>query len=189
MKDIPREELQSKVRKGDDWDRVKGLLNTARDEINEWKEISDMFEMSPQDIRTALMEQKFEEIAGDTRDVADVRREYEANRKSLSDKMYERFVDKYPDIKTDDLPEDVVDAVKAGRDLVEVYDEYARGQELSGKSNEISELKAQIAALEAKVGVKTQNTKTKKKGVIKKTSGSDTNTNTDDFLLGLTGDY
>ena len=189
IKDIPREELQSMLRKGTDYDRVREKLSVSQEESNEWNEIAEMFEMTPKEVRDTLKEQKFKEMAGDTRDVNDVRREYEADRKSLNDKMYERFVEKYPDVKTDDLPIDVIDAVKAGKDLVSVYDEHVRNTDSTTKDTTISDLQAKIAALEAKVEVKNQNTNTKKKGVIKKTSGSDSNTNTDDFLAGLTGNY
>jgi len=189
LKDIPRDELQSIARKGTDYDRVKGKLDVAQDEVNEWREISEMFEMSPQEVRDTLKEQKFKELAGDTRDVNDVRREYEADRKSTNDKMYERFVEKYPDVKTDELPTDVIDAVKSGQDLVSVYDEHMRKSESTTKDTELSALKKEMAELKAQLGVKKQNTKSKKKGVIKKTSGNDTNTSNDDFLDGLNGDY
>ena len=189
LKDIPRDELQPLLQKGSDYDRVREKLNTSQDEINEWKEISEMFEMTPQEVRDTLKEQKFNQLAGDTRDVNDVRREYEANRKSLNDKMYERFVDKYPDVKVDELPQEVIEAVKSGKDLVNVYDEHNKSVESTTKNKQIHKLEAKIAELETKMGVKTQNTKSKKKGVIKKVSGSDAKTNTDDFLIGLMGDY
>jgi len=189
LKDLPREQVRSMARKSEAFDGVRSKLDTAQDEINEWKEISDMFEMTPQEVREQLKDQKFKELAGDTRNVDDVRREYDANRKSLNDKMYEKFVEKYPDVNVEELPQEVLDAVKAGQDLVNVYDEHTKSVESTTKNTEISDLKAKIAALEAKVGVKTQNTKSKKKGVIKKTSGGDANTNTDDFLAGLSGDY
>jgi len=189
LKDIPRDELQPLLQKGSDYDRVREKLNTSQDEINEWKEISEMFEMTPQEVRDTLKEQKFNQLAGDTRDVNDVRREYEANRKSLNDKMYERFVEKYPDVKVDELPQEVIEAVKSGKDLVNVYDEHNKSVESTTKNTQISKLEAKIAELETKMGVKTQNTKSKKKGVIKKVSGSDAKTNTDDFLIGLMGDY
>jgi len=190
LKDIPREELQSKVRMGEDYPRVKESLNVARDELNEWKEISEMFELSPQEVREALKNQHFTKTAeSEGRSVDDVRKEYTANKKSIQDKMYERFLDKYPDVKTDELPTVVIDEVKLGKDLTKVYDDYIKDTTLSKKDDVISELEKKIADLESKVNVKTQNTKSKKKGVVKKTSGSDSNTTTDDFLMGLSGEY
>ena len=190
LKDIPREELQSKVRKGEDYDRLRGKFDVSQEEVNEWKEISEMFEMSPQDVREALKNQHFTKIAeADGRNVDDVRKEYTADKKSIQDKMYERFLDKYPDVKTDDLPSEVIDEVKLGKDLLRVYEDHLKNTDLSTKDSKISDLETKLAALEAKMNVNTQNKKTKKKGIIKKTSNSDSNTSNDDFLQGLTGDY
>jgi hypothetical protein len=190
LKDIPREELQPLLQKGSDYNRVREKLNVAQDEINEWNEVSNMFSMKPSEVIEALKNQHFTKKAEEEgRNVEDVRREYESNRKSLNDKMYERFISKYPDIKVDELPDQVVDAVKSGKDLVTVYDEYVRTNEMQSKDTEISELKEKLEQFEAKLNIKTQNKKSKKKGVIKKTSGNDTDTQTDDFLSGLSGDY
>ena len=190
LKDIPRDELQPLLQKGSDYDRVKDKLNVSQDEINEWKEISEFFEMTPQEVRDTLKDQHFTNIAeAYGRNVEDVRKEYDANKKSVQDKMYDNFVKKYPDVKTDSLPESVMDAVKLGKDLTREYEEHLKSTELSNKDSKISEYEAKIKELEAKVVVKTQNKKSKQKGVIKKTSGTDSNTNTDDFLQGLMGDY
>lgn len=190
LKDIPREELQSTVRKGEDYDRVREKLNITQDEVNEWNEVSEMFGMTPSEVRDALKEQHFTKKAeSEGRNIDDVRREYESNKKSLNDKMYERFVKKYPDVKTDELPNEVVDSVKSGNDLVKAYDEYTRKVEANNINSEMETYKQKIAELEAKLNVKTQNKKTKKKGVIKKTSGTDADTQNDDFLSGLTGSY
>ena len=190
LKDIPREELQPLLQKGSDYDRVKEKLNVSQDEINEWKELSEMFEMSPQEVRDALKEQHFAKIAEtDGRNVEDVRREYSANKKSIQDKMYEKFLDKYPDINTDELPQSVIDDVRLGKDLTNVYDNFLKSNEMSEKDNKISEYENKINELEATINLKKQNKSTKKKGIIKKTSGTDSNTDTDDFLQGLTGDY
>jgi len=190
LKDIPRDELQPLLQKGSDYDRVKEKLNVSQDEINEWKELSEMFEMSPQEVRESLKEQHFKDIAEtDGRNVDDVRREYSANKKSIQDKMYEKFLDKYPDINTDELPQSVIDDVRLGKDLTNVYDSFLKSNEMSEKDNKISEYENKIKELEATINLKKQNKSTKKKGIIKKTSGTDSNTDTDDFLQGLTGDY
>jgi len=190
LKDIPREELQSVVRKGTDYDRVKEKYNTLQESDNEWSEIAQLFELDARGVKDALLEQHFNKVAeAEGRSADDVKREYKANKKSMQDKMYDKFIDKYPDVKIDDLPESVTDAVKLGRDLTTVYQEHAREIEKSEASSKLSEYEAKIADLEAKLNVKTQNSKSKKKGVVKKTSGKDSNTNTDDFLLGLNGNY
>lgn len=190
LKDIPREELQSKIRKGEDYDRIREKYNNSQENINEWNEIAQLFDMDSKQVKDALLNQHFTKIAeANGRSADDVKKEYFANKKSIQDKMYENFIDKYPDVKIEELPDTVTDAVKLGKDITEAYKEHLRNNELSEKEGELSKMKDKIAELEAKLNVKTQNKTTKKKGVIKKTSGNDSTTETDDFLLGLTGGY
>ena len=190
LKDIPRDELQSIARKGTDYDRIREKLDTAQDDINEWNDISKMFDMSPKDIKDALMDQHFKKVADEEdRNAADVKKDYFANRKSETDKMYGKFVDKYPDVKVDDLPQSVVDDIKMGKDVTKSYEDYTRNTKDSEKDSKITELMAKIEQLEKGESVKAQNTKSKKKGVIKKTSNSDATSNDDDFLAGLNGNY
>ncbi len=189
LSDIPREELQSMLQKGGDYDRVKDKLGMAQGEVDEWKEISDMFDLTPSQVREALKEQHFKSIAEDQgRHVDDVRKVYEANRKSENDKMYDRFADKHPDVKIDSLPQEVLESVKNGRDLLKVYDEYTNSETIESMKSEIDDLKKQLEGKSKAEDIKKQNTKSKKKGVIKPTSNSG-DVETDDFLAGLNGDY
>ncbi len=184
LADIPRDELTADLQKGKDYDRVKGQRDTLQDDINDWTEISEMFNMTPNEVKETLREQKFNKIAEDEgRKVEDVKREYFSNKKSASDKMYSNFLDKYPDVNVDDLPQSVKDDVKIGKDITTSYEEHQRQQSNVEKDNRISELEAKINELESKVKVKKQNTKSKKKGVIKKTGTS--TTKHDDFLDGF----
>lgn len=182
LKDHSKEEAKERMQKGFDYDRIKEKNNTMQDDLNEWSEISEMFGMSLQEVKDSLRDQHFKDRAeAEERNFNDVKSEYTATRKSNVDKMYERFVAKHPSVDTDSLPAEVIDAVKSGKDLLTVYDKHMG-------DTEISQLKSKITELEAKVGVKTQNDKAKKKGVIKKVSNSGTDTPKDDFLQGLLGD-
>lgn len=184
LSDIPRDELKADVQKGKDYDRVKGQRDTFQDNVNEWNEISEMLEMSPKEVKDALKTQVFTKISEtEGRNVEDVKKEYEANRRSASEKMYSQFLDKYPDMKVDDLPQDVQDSVKSGENLLSAYEKHVSGTESAAKDSKISELEAKLAKLESKEKVKTQNTKTKKKAVVKKTKGD--NIDHDDFLDGF----
>jgi hypothetical protein len=189
LKDIPREELQSYVQKGMNHDRIQEKLNTAYDQIESFKDVADMFEMDLPSVIETLKNQYFTNKAEtEGRQVTDVKREYEGNKKDRSAKMYDRFLTKYPDIKTEDIPQEVLQSVKEGEDLVKAYDKYTGDAKVKAKDTEIDTLKAQVEELQKKLGVKDQNTKVKKKAVVKKTSDS-SGIDTDDFLAGLMGDY
>lgn len=187
LSEIPREELQSTVRKGQDYDRVKDQLTDARSEINEWHEVAEMFDMSPTEVIETLKEQHFKQKAeSEGRNVDDVKSIYNANRKSRTDKMYETFVDKYPDVKVDELPQEVKDDIAMGKDVTKSYENHLSNSKLSDKDSKISELQTKIDDLEKAIKIKEQNTKSKKKGVVKKTSGSD-GIEHDDFMDGFLG--
>lgn len=187
LKDIPREQLQSTVRKGEDYDRVKDQLTDARIEINEWNEVAEMFEMSPAEVKEILREQHFKQIAeSEGRNVKDVKEIYNSKRKDRTDEMYKSFVEKYPDVKVDELPQEVKDDIAMGKDVTKAYESNLSKSKMSDKDNKISELETKIADLEKAIKVKEQNTKSKKKGVVKKTSGSD-GIEHDDFMDGFLG--
>lgn len=189
LKDIPREELQAYVQKGMNHDRIQEKLTQAYDQIDDFKDIANMFEMDMQTVIETLKNQYYENKANkEGRQVADVKREYESNKKDRNTKMYERFLDKYPDVKTEDIPQEVMQAVREGEDLVNAYDKYTNTSQTKAKDSEIETLKQQIAELQKKIDVNNQNKKTKKKSVVKKTSNS-SGVETDPFLDGLFGEY
>ncbi len=190
LKDIPRDELQSYVQKGMNHDRIQEKLNSAYDQIESFKDVADMFEMDLPTVIQTLKDQYFTNKAeSESRQVDDVKREYESTKKDRNSKMYERFLTKYPDIKTDDIPQEVLQSVKQGDDLVKAYDKHVNDNKFKEKESEVDSLKSQVEELQKQLGVKKQNTKTKKKSVVKKTSSSSVVDSGDDFLDGLLGDY
>lgn len=189
LKDIPRDELQSYVQKGMNHDRIQEKLNQAYDTIDDFKDIAQMFDMDMSQVIDTLKNQYYTTKANEEgRQVADVKREYESNKKDRNTKMYERFLEKYPDVKTEDIPQEVMQSVREGADLVNAYDKYNNTSQAKAKESEIENLKLQIAELKNQLGVKDQNSKVKKKAVVKKTSDS-SGIDGDDFLAGLNGEY
>ena len=162
--------------------------NSAREQNNEFLEVAEMFEMDADKLMETLRQQYFDDKASkESRNVNDVKTEYESSRKTMQDKMVDRFVDKYPDIPVDKLTEEVMDAVAKGQDMTQAYEGSLKDGELTTKSDTIKTLTDKVAELEKQLGVKKQNAKTKSKGVVKSVSGSDSIAS-DDFLAGLLGE-
>lgn len=185
LKDIPQDELKTYIQKGMNHDRIQEKLTQAYDQIDDFKDIANMFEMDLSTVIETLKNQYYENKAQkEGRQVSDVKREYESNKKDRTTKMYERFLDKYPDVKTDDIPQEVMQAVREGEDLVNAYDKYTNTSKDKARDSEIESLKAQLAEANKKLGIKEQNTKVKKKSVVTKTSDS-SGIETDEFLEGF----
>lgn len=188
LKDIPKDELKQYIQKGMNYDRVQEKLNINNEIIEEFKEVSQMFGMEVNKVIDTLKEQYFTNKAEqEGRKVEDVKREYDSNKRSRYDKMFNRFLDKYPNVKTDEIPSEVMQSVKEGSDLLTEYEKHINNQNIKTKDNEISTLMKKIEDLEKKLNTQTQNDKIKKKGVVKKVSETDT-TDNDPFLQGFWGE-
>ena len=188
LKDIPKEELQTYIQKGMNHDRVQEKLSVANETISDFNEIATMFDMDVNSVIETLKDQYFNRIAEtEGRNVDDVKKVYNADRKNKEAKMYERFVSKFPDVKTDSLPQEVLNAVKGGEDLVSAYQKHTSDNELQTKSTELDQLKSEIEGLKKQLNVTNQNKKTKKKAVVKGVKDSGTDAKQDDFLQGLLG--
>lgn len=188
LKDIPRDELKAYVQKGMNHDRIQDKLNTANETINDFKDIADMFDMDVNSIIDTLKTQYYSNKAEkEGRKLEDVKREYESNKKDRNTKMFDSFIDKYPDIKTEDIPQSVMDSVKEGANLVTEYEKYLKNEESASKDSKINELEAKLAEFEKKLNTQTQNKKVKQKGVVKKVSESDSADDNDPFLQGFWG--
>ena len=187
--DIPREELKTYIQKGMNHDRIQERLTVSNEQNDDFKEIANMFDMDLTQLTDSLKDQFFQDKAEkESRNINDVKTEYESNRKSAIEKMTNRFVDKYPDVPVDKLPQEVTDMAAQGKDLVDAFESYTKDADIKAKADEIEALNAKIKALEKGDAVKKQNAKIKKKGVVKSAQGSDDVQN-DDFLDGLLGDY
>lgn len=187
--DIPKDELKTYIQKGMNHDRIQEKLTVSNEQNEDFKEIANMFDMDLTQLTDSLKEQFFKDKSEkESRNITDVKKEYESNRKNMVEKMTNRFVDKYPDVAVDKLPQEVTDMAAQGKDLVDAFESYTKDADIKAKSDEIETLNAKIAELEKGNQVKKQNAKTKKKGVVKSAQGSDDVQN-DDFLDGLFGDY
>jgi flagellar motility protein MotE (MotC chaperone) len=118
----------------------------------------------------------------------EIKKNHEATKKQTSQKMYERFADKFPDVKGEMIPEEVWNAVKGGDDLVAAYTDYIKDTELKTKEQELANLKTKLAELEGKQKSLEHKEQVKKKAVVKSTTGQgQASEEFDDFLQGLWG--
>ena len=188
LKDIPRDELQTYIQKGMNHDRLQEKLTISNEQNDDFMEVAKMFDMDVTLLTETLKQQYFEDKAKkESRNVNDVKTEYESSRQDRVAKMTNRFTEKFPDVAVDKLPEEVMNAVAEGKDLIDAYDSYTKDVDIKAKTDEIKALNERIAALEKGEAVKKQNAKTKKKGIVKSTKGTDDDQH-DDFLSGLLGD-
>lgn len=190
LKDIPKDELKTLVQKGMNHDRVQEKYTIINDKFNQIKELSNLYNMDEDTLIKTLYDQYYQNAAeaeGTTPEA--VKSRVESRKKDASQKMYERFATKFPDVGAKDIPKEVWDEVANGEDLSKAYSEHLRTSEIRSKEDEINQLKTQMAELEKKLKVKSQNEKVKKKAVVKSTSkhGSD-DIAEDEFLQGLLGD-
>jgi hypothetical protein len=175
---------------GYDWkvNKQSEKLESAMLEANEFKDVAEMYNMDTEQLKTALRDKYFQDIATrDKRNVNDVRKEYMDGRKDLQTQRIEQFLQKYPDVKADSLPESVLEASKLGANLIDAYEMHQLNEKLSEKDTTIAELTAKVEELEKASKTKKQNDKVKQKGVVKSVSGSD-DAAKDDFLAGLLGE-
>ena len=188
--EFDREELKTFIQKGMNQDRLQEKFESVNEINTQYKELAEMFNMNEKELLDNLKNQYFTSKAEEEgRAVKDVINEYNSNHKDRETLMYERFVKKYNDVDIDKIPQEVLDRVKNGEDLVDAYERNIKDMSISEKDTEISQLKDKITELEKAIKVSKQNKKIKSKSVVKKTSGSDKSDNKDDFLQGLLGDY
>lgn len=189
LKDIPKEELKTIVQKGMNHDRIAEKFTLANEKLEKLNLLGSLYGMSDAEVVDALFNRYYE----DTADKEGLRPEQvkarvEADQKATVQKMYDRFVSKFPDVKTEDVPKDVWEEVKLGEDLTRAYENHLKQSTISAKDSEITKLNSRLAELEGKLKTFTQNETVKKKAVVKPTSnnGSD-EVGDDDFLMGLLG--
>lgn len=189
LKDFEPDELKTIVQKGLNHDRLLEKVSIANERVEKIKELSELYNMNESELLDALFDQYFNATAErEGKDKETVKLRYEAGKKQATQKMYERFANKYPDVKSDAIPQEVWQAVKEGEDLSKAYESHIKESALNEKNSELTQLKKQIEELEKKLSVKTTNEKVKKKAVVKPTStNGNEKTNDDDFLAGFLG--
>jgi hypothetical protein len=190
LKDIPKDELKTLVQKGMNHDRIAEKFKLANEKVERLRQLSELYGMSDMDVINSLYERYYEDVAdGDGLTPNQVKARVEESQRATTQKMYDRFAQKFPDVKAADIPAEVWDEVKFGEDLSKAYDNHLRQNTILAKDSEVNQLKTKLAELEGKLKTFTQNEKVKKKAVVKSTSvnGSD-NVKEDDFLSALLGD-
>jgi len=188
LKDMPRDDVQKYIQVGMNQERFHSKFEELKGLDQEIAFTAEMFNMDTKTMLQNLRDNHYKSIADqEGRSVNDVKTEYDSKFKDLKDKPLKEFVKKYPDVKADDLPQQVLMDMRDGIDPTKAYEKYLSESKMSEKDTKISDLEKKIAELEKAVQTKEQNTKSKKKGVVKKTTDSGID-NQDDFLAGLLGD-
>lgn len=187
LKDIPADELKAYVQKGMNQDRLQSKYNEVADQLSELKEAAKLYGFDNiADMKEAILESHFKTIAEkEGRKPEDVKREYLQTKQSRQDKMYDKFLNAFPDVKPNDVPDEVKAAVKDGADLTEAYKNYMAEVKAIEKDVTISSLQKQIDDMKKQLEIKEQNANAKKKGVVKPTSTNGSVEPESDFLKGF----
>ena len=183
LSEFTKDELKSYVQKGMNADRVNEKLNQVNEKYNKVEELAKLYGMSDTEIIDTLFTNYFES----TDNPAEAKSKYEAGKKEATTKMYAKFVENYPKVTNEDIPQTIWDRVNQGEDLNEVYKEHMYGKEKETYSSEVVQLKKQLEEANNKLKVKEQNDTVKKKAVVKKSADSGNTESDDDFLAGLLG--
>lgn len=189
LKDFEPNELKTIVQKGLNHDRLLEKVSIANERIEKIKELSELYNMNESELVDALFDQYFTSTAErEGKDKETIKLRYEAGKKEATQKMYERFNNKFPGVKAEEIPQNVWQDVEEGADLIQAFESHIKESALNEKNSELNQLKSKIEELEKKLSVKTTNEKVKKKAVVKPTStnGNDT-VEGDDFLSGFFG--
>ena len=190
LKDIPKDELKTLVQKGMNHDRIAEKHADLNSKYEPIKNLANLYGMNEQDFTKALFNQYYNMVAErDGLTPEQVARNVEQESSKTTERMFNKFANKYPDVKAQDIPQEVYDMVNDGEaDLLGAYEKYLSKETMLSKDSELKKLNDKILALENKLKTKEQNEAVKKKAVIKSTSvnGVD-DLEDDDFLQGLLG--
>jgi len=145
VRDIPYEDRIKYMQLGMNQGRLQEKFVIANALSSELKEVSDIFKFDePKALLDALMEQHYKTVAEtEQRNINDVRKDYTSGKKSPRDKMYERFLDKNPDIVIEDIPQEVINS----DDIQKAYDDYKRDNMIQEKDDKIKELTDKVESL------------------------------------------
>lgn len=189
LKDIPKEELKVLVQKGFNHDRISEKLEHTNAELEDFKEIAELYGYDITKMKEQLFEQYYNakaEADGVTPEV--VKREHNLQRKEKGtteqqriNNEYNKFIGQYPDVKIEQLTQDTLDRFKNGMDLISAY-------QLQQTETQLNEVKAELEKLKQAKKVEENNAKITQKAVVKKTTNNGNSENkSDDFLEGLLG--
>ena len=186
LNEYSKEEIATNFQKGMNYDNVNSKLELASDDLNGFKEVAELLGYESEGLKEALLEQALTAKAEtDGKTIDQAKKEYKQNKVDVKAKQQqqkmEKFVEKYPSIKGEDIKPETWAKVKDGMDLL-------TADEMEQQSSQLVEMKAKLAEFERKAKIDSQNEKVKKKSPIKGTTnnGADDATN-DDFLQGLFG--
>ena len=195
LKDLGKDEVKTLVQKGMNHDRLLEKLEATKvteGKLGEFAEIASLFGYDLDTLRATLENQYFEFKADqDGVTPETIRREYNLNKrekttqtKNENQKMWERFVDKYPSVDVNTIKPETFVMAEQGIDMALAY-------EMQLKNDQIASMTAKMAELEAKTKTINQNSAIKQKAVVKSTiaNGTDDPDADDDFMQGFLGKY
>lgn len=189
LKDIPKDELKALVQKGMNHDRINEKLTQANESLSQLSDLATSYGMDLKGLIDTLFDNYFDQTAereGITKE--QVKAKYEQGKKNAEQKMYDRFIQSFPNVKGEQIPESVWQAVKDGEDLTSAYRNHLNDQQTNESKNTIKQLQTEIEALKNQLKTKEQNETVKKKAVVKATSNHGTDEfEGDEFLQGLLG--
>lgn len=186
LSDLTPDEIKTFVQKGMNHDRISEKLASVNEKLDMFKEIAELHGMDDSQLLDALFEQYFSTVADrDGIEPIQAKQKYEQSKQARTQKMLDKFITEFKEVKPEDIPQEVWDSVKNGSDLTSAYKEHLSQTTLKTKDSEMAELKSKIEALEKQLKVKEQNESTKKKAVVKQVNSLEENE--DDFLSGLFG--
>jgi hypothetical protein len=155
-------------------EKIKQANAKVNETLSEFNDIAGLYEKDLPVFMSELKDNIFNFIAErDGRNIADVKTEFESKHKSFTELSMNNFLDKYPDLSAKDIPDEVMQQIKLGKDVTSEYENHLL-------KSEKNSLESKVKDLEKQLKVAKQNGETKKKAFVKKGSG---NTNTNDSFL------
>ncbi len=165
-KDVTYDELIALAQEGIDRKRIVGQRDEARndprlavaDRINK---LSELYEYSNVDklvdaLYNSYDEQQGQEAGTTTNKINDDTKKAQELEQAEADKPYNDFVSKYPDVKADEIPQEVWSKVNSGESILKAYDDFVGNTKEQERNKEVDALKAEIAILKKNTDNKTK---------------------------------
>jgi len=182
--DMSDNEIVEAIEIGKNAQRFRDKYNESSEKLNRLATIGDKLGYDGlEGLSEALLTVMAKNISEEqNRNEQDVIKEFNEGYKSREQRMIDSFVEKFPDVKIEDVPESVLQSYQLdGKDLSTSYAEHLTNQKVSEKDAEVEGLKQEIEKLQQQLSIDKTNNNNKKTSVVKKTQGGDDSVK-DDFL-------
>jgi len=166
-KEVTMKELTDLAQMGMDRERVVAQRDEARndprllvaDRINKLSELYEYNDVNKlvDALYNSYDEQRGNESGTTTNKINEETKRAEAEAQEKADKPYKDFVNKFPDVKAEDIPQEVWNKVESGENLLKAYEDFNNSVKDSETNKEIEALKAEIAIMKKNSENKTKN--------------------------------